>query len=113
MKKPAYKEKACDHCSEMFTPVSGKQKWCKLCRCGRSSEHRIQRYKISARDWDRMLLEQNGVCKLCERQATRVDHDHVTGIVRGLLCNRCNIALACIDIVGWAERAHAYVLVVR
>jgi Recombination endonuclease VII len=42
-----------------------------------------------------MLSEQNGVCALCfnsekEERAFSVDHDHETGLVRGLLCSQCN-----------------------
>lgn len=38
-----------------------------------------------------MLAEQGGRCAVCaERPAEHVDHDHVTGKVRGLLCFNCN-----------------------
>lgn len=62
-----------------------------------------KRYGISVDDYDRMLLEQDGKCKICLRGRpslnTRfrffaVDHCHVTGEVRGLLCQKCNGALA-------------------
>lgn len=37
---------------------------------------------------------QGGLCALCRtRPATRVDHDHATNVVRGWLCNGCNVAL--------------------
>ena len=40
---------------------------------------------------------QAGVCAVCGKGARKrklnVDHDHVTGKVRGLLCTRCNITL--------------------
>jgi len=43
---------------------------------------------------------QKGVCAVCGRVETwrlprklSVDHDHLTGIVRGLLCHRCNIGI--------------------
>lgn len=39
-----------------------------------------------------LRVHQAGVCALCERVGKRlvVDHDHVTKLVRGLLCVRCN-----------------------
>ena len=47
-----------------------------------------------------MLEEQQGCCKICnisEADANgkrlHVDHNHVTGQVRGLLCTRCNTAI--------------------
>jgi hypothetical protein len=41
--------------------------------------------------WD----EQSGVCAICgDGLATpHIDHDHVTGRVRGILCPSCNIGL--------------------
>lgn len=54
-----------------------------------------QKYGISVGDWNRMLAEQGGACALCRWVPTghatlKVDHDHLTGRVRGLLCNQCN-----------------------
>lgn len=57
-------------------------------------------YGITIGDYDRMLAEQGGVCKMCgaseagpKRQKFAVDHCHTTGRVRGLLCVRCNVAV--------------------
>jgi Recombination endonuclease VII len=54
-------------------------------------------YGISLDDYDNMLDDQGGRCAICLcRPRTRplaVDHDHVTGRVRGLLCSRCNHGL--------------------
>ncbi|MBE3042995.1 endonuclease VII domain-containing protein [Candidatus Bathyarchaeota archaeon] len=40
---------------------------------------------------------QNHVCVICGgtngKKRLAVDHDHRTGVIRGLLCNRCNQAL--------------------
>ena len=64
-----------------------------------------KRYKISADDFQSLMISQNSCCAICnihisEHQANRdkevnfaVDHCHQTGIVRGLLCYRCNMGL--------------------
>lgn len=52
-------------------------------------------------DYDSMLALQNGVCAICQTSEPgfhggkhfAVDHDHITGGVRQLLCNRCNAML--------------------
>lgn len=51
------------------------------------------------------LAHQNGGCAICvAKQAGRpgarrliVDHDHVTGEIRGLLCHRCNAAIGLLN----------------
>lgn len=45
-----------------------------------------------------MFNDQEGLCAICRRQIgftreTHVDHCHLTGKVRGLLCSGCNRAL--------------------
>lgn len=58
--------------------------------------YRLRRYGLTIEDYDAMLLTQKGRCAICGRSATEntkrlsVDHDHVTGHVRGLLCQVCN-----------------------
>lgn len=60
-----------------------------------------RKYNINLEDYNRMLKEQNGVCKVCGTSKISgvsdkyfsVDHCHKTGKVRGLLCSPCNIAL--------------------
>lgn len=64
---------------------------------------RKQAYGITTADFKERLLAQNGVCAVCLKpetvkragriRALAVDHDHKTGEIRGLLCNRCNRAL--------------------
>lgn len=59
-------------------------------------------YGLSVEAWTDMLISQSGLCAICGRQMTKrtepgVDHDHVTGAVRGLLCARCNTALPIIE----------------
>lgn len=55
-------------------------------------------YGITSKDYDRMVAEQGGVCAICgsdfDGRRLEVDHDHITGRVRALLCGRCNSGLA-------------------
>jgi hypothetical protein len=57
-----------------------------------------RKYGITIAEYDRMFEEQGGVCAICgeprpEERTLHVDHDHETGVIRGLLCFRCNNAL--------------------
>lgn len=60
---------------------------------------RIKRtYGITTEQYDEMLINQNGLCAVCHelcRSGKRlaIDHDHNSGVVRGLLCSGCNLAL--------------------
>lgn len=59
------------------------------------------KYGITADDYWRMYNEQGGVCAACGsdspgiryKRVFTVDHCHVSGRVRGLLCGGCNMAL--------------------
>lgn len=54
------------------------------------------KYGITAAQYDQMLEAQGHGCAICGRRECRtgkalaVDHSHVTGKVRGLLCGSCN-----------------------
>lgn len=54
-------------------------------------------YGLSESDYIEKINQQNNLCAICgkkdEGKVLCVDHDHVTGQVRGLLCNNCNIGL--------------------
>lgn len=53
-------------------------------------------YGLSAAEYWAIYEYQNGKCYICERakgtgkRRLSVDHDHETGLVRGLLCLPCN-----------------------
>ena len=54
------------------------------------------KYNITIQDYNKMLAEQNECCAICgihPHKVLNVDHDHITGKVRGLLCTKCNIML--------------------
>lgn len=71
-------------------------------------------YGISSADYSVMLEKQHGVCKICNGSCTSgrrlaVDHCHVTGKVRGLLCSRCNTSIGKFeDSVDLLKSAIAY-----
>lgn len=55
---------------------------------------RERQYGLTHDEYLTLLEAQGGTCAICrdseQRRALAVDHDHVTGQVRGLLCDRCN-----------------------
>lgn len=76
-------------------------------------------YGITINDYNDMFEKQNGLCAVCGSDSngtTRskhlfVDHDHTTGKIRGLLCNKCNQALGLLnDNTSVLERAINYLL---
>lgn len=60
-------------------------------------KHLKKAYGLTQEGYDAMLEEQGGVCAICGASPNgknlAVDHDHVTGKVRGLLCFKCNYGL--------------------
>lgn len=54
-------------------------------------------YKISGDELDALYAEAGDTCPLCQRPFTEeqdskraIDHHHVSGKVRGIICTRCN-----------------------
>ena len=69
-------------------------------RYQRLKEHRAEqqlqrRYGITSQEREEMQRRQGDCCAICGGCFERllVDHCHDTGVVRGLLCDRCNRAL--------------------
>jgi len=60
-------------------------------------------FNINLDEYNKMLQEQNGNCAICGKHFSKfdkslaVDHNHINGENRGLLCFKCNILL------GYAE----------
>lgn len=58
-----------------------------------------RKFDITLEEYNTMLTEQDGVCAICKAppdtrwKRLAVDHDHLTGKIRGLLCMTCNTML--------------------
>lgn len=65
--------------------------------------HRQRKFEISHEEWTAMRIAQNDLCAICGSAETdivrgqtihlSIDHCHETGLVRSLLCGRCNKAI--------------------
>ena len=100
-------DRCCIDCKQ-FKPLdqyyinkSGKTSVCKECSHKRASKYhkstyRYAKYGISKEDFDKMISDQNNVCKICNQELTEeihIDHCHLTEKVRGILCGKCNKGL--------------------
>lgn len=104
--------------TEFYRSPTGWRSYCKACTSAKrkaayaadhhgramSYEQLLQReYGITLEQYEAKLRSQAHRCAICrrpesvhlkrngDRRRLAVDHDHVTGAVRGLLCQRCNI----------------------
>lgn len=94
---------------------NGVSAWCRLCtnnttkRTQKENPEKARaackksklktKWGLTIAEYDAMLAAQGGGCAVCKTQTPGgmgrfpVDHDHVTGKIRGLLCNLCNVGL--------------------
>ena len=105
--------KECSKCGDLLTVSSayfkkddrsadGLRSRCKLCSAYDDIKYR---YGLDRKVYKDMYDEQGGKCALCRKNLylpnrilktnIHVDHNHETGIVRGMLCMNCNVNL------GW------------
>ena len=58
-------------------------------------------YNLSKDEFYKKLEKQNNVCPICMKKLTlknsHIDHNHKTGVIRDILCNKCNQAIGMID----------------
>ncbi len=89
--------------------------WCKECMDRLRNQNPAKRfeqrrasdfqrkYNLTLAEWERLFIQQNGLCAICGNWlklasagagtgngTAHVDHNHQTGGVRGLLCSNCN-----------------------
>lgn len=60
--------------------------------------HLARKFGLTTEEFSTMIVQQNNKCKTCESEMKQpqVDHNHITGKVRGLLCKPCNMSLGLI-----------------
>jgi hypothetical protein len=75
-------------------------------------------YGITDEEFERMKAAAGGCCEICRNEfkgtgrvgtVACLDHDHFTGLTRGVICNRCNRALGLLrDNIEILKSAQAY-----
>ena len=87
-----------------------------------SLKYRLGWYKLTLREFVALLVRQNFKCAICPTELDypddpmlpnlkrmNIDHDHITGKVRGLLCRSCNMGLGSFkDNLSIVKRAVRY-----
>ena len=116
--------KKCSKCKQTYPAISeffyrhsnrkdGLDPWCKECKKEYDKiRHKIKEFNISLKQYKKMFKEQDNRCLICGRDfddiyrnpkknhvyyTPRIDHDHKSGKVRGILCHHCNTALGSFD----------------
>ncbi len=73
----------------------------------------VRKYGLSPEALAGLIERQSGACAICrlppQRRALSIDHCHKSGEIRGLLCERCNLAIGHLrDSPDLADVAAAY-----
>jgi hypothetical protein len=77
-----------------------------LCRQRCRHAHYKRKYGITFDQWQEMFVAQGLVCAACGKDTPstkkrghgwHTDHNHETGVVRGILCFRCNIGIGYLE----------------
>ncbi|HHJ3231204.1 TPA: endonuclease VII domain-containing protein [Vibrio parahaemolyticus] len=116
-----FKAKPCKRCGTEFRPNAPSELYCSdECKDHMLTSKYLERtYGITYDDYLEMARKQSQRCaicggegfvmKACHKVKLVVDHCHLTGKVRGLLCHNCNRALGLLqDDKGSLSKAIAY-----
>jgi hypothetical protein len=70
---------------------------------------RLAKYGLTDSKYIEIMSTQGWACAICGGEPTAVDHDHKTGLVRGILCRQCNTGIGHLrDDVSLLESAILY-----
>lgn len=112
--------KKCSKCKQIYHAIpeffyrhsnrkDGLDPWCKECKKEYDKTyHKLKKFNLSLKQYKQIIKEQNNRCLICGKNfddiyrnlkqnhvyyTPRIDHDHKSGKVRGILCHHCNTAL--------------------
>ena len=105
----------CVHCSR---PATNGLK-CATHPASQRQATRLYRYGLTVIEWQQLLDAAGHRCEVCGKTEQEIggsrterlipDHDHDTGVVRGVLCWRCNVGIGLLgDSAGTVDRALSY-----
>lgn len=119
------KRSDCKDCNSKYRKKNNKRRLAYLKDWAKKNPEKVReqkyrhRYGIDISEYNRLLEEQGGSCKICKSKDKKrknaeffaVDHCHKTGKVRGLLCYNCNSGLGKFkDDPELVEKALSYLL---
>ncbi len=104
-------EKGADQFTVSRAATSGLQNYCIVCRRELNWEA-AGIVGFAYEQYYRLVTEQDGLCAICDEppgdgRELDVDHDHVSGAVRALLCMTCNTSVGLLE-SEWRSRGEAY-----
>lgn len=94
---PNYNEAVARRIARRKWEINNPEKW----EAQKRNQRFKRRYGITSKQYDDLLEEQKGLCAICSQppqglhssgknKVLHVDHNHETGKVRALLCDKCN-----------------------
>lgn len=106
-------QRRCHRCQVLVPEAVGKpgKAVCVGCRAdprkadanrAREQRRRLRKYGLTQEQYDQLLIQQSGRCPGCDTtdpgaKGWCIDHCHRSGLVRALLCGRCNTTLGLTD----------------
>ena len=94
------------------TPQGKKAEARRIAIYAREYTWRARGITFTAKEYDKKLKEQKGCCAICGRHESEfknrlsVDHNHITGKTRDLLCVHCNVAVGIVESDKYSKVIH-------
>lgn len=123
-KNKARKDGLCSSCkncvnSQAFSPkrIANRKVYNKVNKTRVKNYQLCRKFNITIEQYDQMLKDQDSKCAICQCTKDRfnrdfaVDHNHVTGQIRGLLCGPCNTSIGVFQVdtgIEMIQRALEY-----